>query len=153
MQAWQDSIETGNRCFGERDYATAQRHYRRALLQARALFACWPNADAATAALVVSHFNLADLHVALGQYEAAAETLCAAHRHLLRSCDDPALADACRHAAACHSGKTYAELLSFIGTYGEYPCITRLLADQAAPRWPQPAAGADALHPSPSGDI
>jgi hypothetical protein len=87
----------------------------------------WKVPDEAVAAFVISHHNLADLHLALKQPEESAEYLCAAHQRLLRVIQDAHLNPALRQAAFNHSHKTYAELLGFINEHGEYPRTHRLL--------------------------
>jgi hypothetical protein len=91
------------------------------------LFERWADADEAVAACVISHHNLADLHLHLNQPEESAEYLCAAHQRLLQVIQSPRLTPALRQAAFNHSHKTYAELLAFINEHGAYPRTHRLL--------------------------
>ncbi|MNN54766.1 hypothetical protein D3C81_1696000 [compost metagenome] len=76
---------------------------------------------------MISHHNLADLHLRLNQPEESAEYLCAIHQLLLQTLQDPRQAPALREAALRQSSKTYVELLTFISEYGEYPRTHRLL--------------------------
>ena len=85
MEHWKTIIETGNRCFSEGDWVTARELYLQALAEAQVMFGRWPDHNMAVAAFVISHHNLADLHLALGQPEEAAENLCASHERLLQT--------------------------------------------------------------------
>ena len=54
------------------------------------------DADEAVAACVISHHNLADLHLRLNQPEESAEYLCAIHQRLLQTMQDERLRPALR---------------------------------------------------------
>jgi hypothetical protein len=110
MEQWKRTILSGNSCFNRGDLIDARELYLQAL-----------------AAFVISHHNLADLHLSLGQPEESAEYLCAVHQRLLNVIQDPQMTPALRQAALRHSNKTYSELLGFVGQYGEYPRTQRLL--------------------------
>ena len=127
MQHWKRTIEQANRCFNLGEWVEARELYLQALALAQVLFERWPDADEAVAACVISHHNLADLHLSLGQPEESAEYLCAIHQRLLQAMQDSRLQPALRQAALRHSNKTYAELLGFISEHGEYPRTHRLL--------------------------
>jgi hypothetical protein len=127
MEHWKRTIERANRCFNLGELVDAREAYLQALALAQVLFERWPNPDEAVAACVISHHNLADLHLSLGQPEESAEYLCAIHQHLLQVVQEQRLPPALRQAALRHSSKTYAELLSFISEHGEYPRTHRLL--------------------------
>lgn len=127
MQHWKRTIELANRSFNLGEWVEARELYLQALALAQVLFERWPDADEAVAACVVSHHNLADLHLSLGQPEESAEYLCAIHQRLLQAMQDNRLSPALRQAALRHSNKTYVELLNFIGEHGEYPRTQRLL--------------------------
>ena len=102
------------------------------------LFERWADADEAVAACVISHHNLADLHLRLNQPEESAEYLCAIHQRLLQTMQDSRLSPQLREAALRQSSKTYVELLNFISDHGEYPRTHRLLGGAAAqPTTPQ----------------
>ncbi|RMR07527.1 hypothetical protein ALP94_03941 [Pseudomonas savastanoi pv. glycinea] len=128
MEHWKRTIEKANRCFNLGELVDARELYLQALALAQVLFERWPNPDEAVAACVISHHNLADLHLSLGQPEESAEYLCAIHQHLLRVMQEQRLPPALRQAALRHSSKTYAELLNFISEHGEYPRTHRLLS-------------------------
>jgi hypothetical protein len=128
MQHWKRTIEEANRCFNRGDLVDARELYLQALALAQVLFERWANVDEAVAAFVISHHNLADLHLALGQPEESAEYLCAVHQHLLQVMQEQRLSPSLRQAALRHSSKTYTELLGFISEYGEYPRTHRLLS-------------------------
>jgi len=127
MQHWKRTIEQANRCFMLGELVDARELYLQALALAQVLFERWPDADEAVAACVVSHHNLADLHLQLGQPEESAEYLCAIHQRLLEVMQDQRMRPALRQSAMRQSSKTYAELLGFISEHGEYPRTHRLL--------------------------
>lgn len=131
MQHWKRTIEQANRCFNLGEWVEARELYLQALALAQVLFERWADPDEAVAACVISHHNLADLHLSLGQPEESAEYLCAIHQRLLQVLQDSRLPDALRQAALRHSNKTYAELLSFISEHGEYPRTHRLLSSNS----------------------
>ncbi|TRX76230.1 hypothetical protein [Pseudomonas mangiferae] len=138
MEHWKRTIEAGNHCFAAGNWVEAREHYLQALALAQVLYQRWADADAAVAAFVVSHHNLADLHLCLGQPEETAEYLCASHERLLQSVADETLPQALRDAALRHSRTTYLELLQFIGEHGAYPRTERLLG-QPVPGSPRTA--------------
>ncbi|RAU49615.1 MULTISPECIES: hypothetical protein [unclassified Pseudomonas] len=127
MEHWKSTILKGNSCFNCGDLVDARELYLQALALAQVLLERWKNPDEAVAAFVISHHNLADLHLSLKQPEESAEYLCAAHQRLLRVIQDPRIAPGLRQAAFRHSHKTYSELLTFITDHGEYPRTRRLL--------------------------
>lgn len=127
MEHWKTTITAGNRCFHCGDWVAAGEHYQRALAEAQLLLEHWQDAEAVVAALVISHHNLADLYLVLGQREQAAEHLCSSHERLLQTMLDDRLAQPLRSAAMRHSQRTYTELLQFIGEYGACPRTDRLL--------------------------
>lgn len=127
MEHWKITIEAGNRCFAEGDWVQARELYLQALAEAQVLFGRWRDHDMAVAAFVISHHNLADLHLQLGQLEEAADNLCACHERLLQALADAQLPEALREAALHHSRRTYLELLQFIAEHGAFPRTDRLL--------------------------
>lgn len=133
MQHWKRTIERANACFTQGELVDAREHYLQALAWAQVLFERWPDPDEAVAACVISHHNLADLHLRLNQPEESAEYLCAIHQRLLQAAQDARLKPELRQAALRHSAKTYAELLAFIGDHGEYPRTARLLYSGVQP--------------------
>lgn len=132
MEHWKRTIERANRFFTQGDLVDARECYLQALALAQVLFERWSNADEAVAACVISHHNLADLHLCLNQPEESAEYLCAIHQRLLQTLQDARLAPALREAAWRQSSKTYVELLNFISEHGEYPRTHRLLESNVA---------------------
>lgn len=133
MQHWKRITETANRCFDDGQWVEAREHYLHALALAQVLFERWADVDEAVAACVISHHNLADLHVRLGQPEEGAQYLCAIHERLLQAAQTQRLPEALRAAALRHSGKTYRQLLEFIGQHGHYPRTQQLLSGGVAP--------------------
>lgn len=132
MQHWKRTTEIANRLFQQGDLVDARELYLQALALAQVLFERWQDADEAVAACVISHHNLADLHLRLKQPQESAEYLCAIHHRMLQACQDPRLSPLLRDAALRQSGKTYTELLNFISEYGQYPRTERLLYRQGA---------------------
>ncbi|MGC5702428.1 hypothetical protein J4P02_19700 [Pseudomonas sp. NFXW11] len=127
MEHWKRTIERANRLFIQGELVDAREFYLQALALAQVLFQRWADADEAVAACVISHHNLADLHLRLNQPEESAEYLCAIHQLLLQTLQDPLLPLALREAALRQSSKTYVELLNFIAEHGKYPRTQRLL--------------------------
>lgn len=127
MEHWKRTIERANRLFMQDELVDAREFYLQALALAQVLFERWPDADEAVAACVISHHNLADLHLRLNQPEESAEYLCAIHQRLLQTMQDNRLPLALREAALRQSSKIYLELLNFIGEHGAYPRSHRLL--------------------------
>ncbi|WAJ36749.1 hypothetical protein OU800_19365 [Pseudomonas sp. GOM7] len=127
MEHWKTVIEAGNRCFTEGNWVQARELYLQALAEAQVLLGRWADHEQAVAAFVVSHHNLADLHLTLEQAESAAENLCACHERLLSILGNGALPEALQQAALRHSQRTYLELLQFIAEYGTFPRTDRLL--------------------------
>lgn len=147
MEHWKRTIEAGNRCFNMGDWIEAREIYLRAIAQAQILFSRWPDAEEAVSALVISHHNLADLHLMLGQPEETAEHLCSVHERLLEAMADITLPGSLREAALHHSRTTYTSLLQFISEYGAYPRTDRLLGTgRAASAHSDPFAGASRVH-------
>lgn len=139
MKHWQNMMKIGNQLFGAGDFYSAREQYLQALALAQVLFDRWANVDEAVAALVISHHNLADLHLRIGQPEEAAEYLCAVHEYLLEASRNRRLSDALREAALRHSQRTYTQLLGFISEHGQYPSTEYLLACSRITHQPQPA--------------
>lgn len=127
MEHWKRTIERANRHFMLGELVDAREAYLQALALAQVLYERWPDADEAVAACVVSHHNLADLHLRLNQPEESAEYLCAIHQRLLQTLQDECMSAALRAAAMRQSHRTYVELLGFISEHGEYPRTQRLL--------------------------
>lgn len=130
MRHWQQTIELGNRCFIRNELIDAREHYLHALAHAQLLLGRWHEPDEAVMAFVISHHNLGDLHVQLGQPEEAAEYLCNCHERLLELSIDPRQSRGMREAALRHSRRSYLELLNFIGEHGNYPRTRELLHQQ-----------------------
>ncbi|MCD0501424.1 hypothetical protein [Bordetella petrii] len=114
LSAWQRATLRGNRALerGDADGALAQ--YRVALSLADALPGRSTDADAAVAALVVSHHNLAELHGRGQRDDLAGAHVCQAHELLHEMAVDATLDARWRDAALRHGRVTYAELLQFL---------------------------------------
>jgi tetratricopeptide (TPR) repeat protein len=137
MKHWQSMMKIGNQLFGAGDFYSAREQYLQALALAQVLFDRWANAEEAVAALVISHHNLADLHLRIGQPEEAAEYLCAVHEYLLQAAENPRLSAMLRDTSFRHSQRTYTELLGFISEHGQYPSTEYLLACSRITHKPQ----------------
>jgi hypothetical protein len=103
--------------------------YEQALSIARQLLVAPPagRAEDCVAALVVSCHNLADLHIAHGDADAAAGYLCRAHESLLALLVDTDRATSLREAALRHSRATHLALISHVAAHGPHPLITRVM--------------------------
>lgn len=146
MQHWKRTIVQANDCFNRGELIDARQLYLQALAWAQVLLERWPDADEAVAACVISHHNLADLHVQLNQPEESAQYLCAIHQRLLLAAQDARLSPGLREAALRHSSKTYEELLNFISLHGQYPGTHRLIEGGIDPNLTSAAALAPTLH-------
>lgn len=62
MGKWKQLIIEGNQLFEQKCFAEAFDVYQKAKERAYVLFQIWPDVDEATAALVVSYHNIAELH-------------------------------------------------------------------------------------------
>ena len=145
MEHWKTIIEAGNRCFVEGDWVQARERYLQALAEAQLLLGRWGDHEQAVAAFVVSHHNLADLHLTLNQPESAAENLCACHERLLSILGSDVQPEALRQAALRHSQRTYLELLHFIAEHGAFPRTDRLLGASQRHAWQPHAASSPSL--------
>ncbi len=95
------------------------------LLQSRDASPC--SADDCTAAFVVTHLNLADLHAGAGEMDDAVDHLGAAHRTLMALLRDAQVEPALRQAARRHSRETHAALLAHLAAHGSHPGIVLAL--------------------------
>lgn len=131
MEHWKLTIELANRYFSQGEYIDAREQYLQALALSRVLFERWHDADEAVAAYVISHHNLADVHLRLKQPEESAEYLCAIHEHLLQCLIDARLTQELRQACLRHSRHSYVEILQFTRAHGDTPRIRRVLKRSA----------------------
>jgi len=113
---WQRSTLRGNRALGQGSLAEALEHYRAALALAEALQDGPGEPDTALAALVVSHHNLAELHLRASRPDAdlAAAHLCRAHELLHGMLSDARETPERRLAAWRHGRVTYVQLQNFL---------------------------------------
>lgn len=128
MDDWKRLICRGNRCFERGDFACARTVYLEALDVSERLLPAWPDADAAVAAFVVSHHNLADLYVHLDCLDEAGDHLQAAHATLMRMVCDERAAPSLQEAALRHSQRTRAEMLRFAARHGAPDTAMRRLS-------------------------
>lgn len=131
MEHWKRTVDLANRYFSRAEYIDAREQYLQALALSRVLFERWRHVDEAVAAYVISHHNLADVHLRLNQPEESAEYLCAIHEHLLQCLVDARLKPELRQACLRHSRHSYVELLQFTTAHGETPRIRRALKRSA----------------------
>ena len=127
MEHWKRTVELANELFSRREYIDAREQYLQALALSRVLFERWHDVDEAVAAYVISHHNLADVHLRLERPEESAEYLCAIQEHLLLCLVDVRLKPELRQACLRHSRHSYIELLQFTTAHGETPRIRRVL--------------------------
>lgn len=95
MEHWKRTIERANRCFMLGELIDAREAYLQALALAQVLFERWADADEAVAACVISHHNLADLHLRLNQPEESASTSARSIIGCWRPCRTSACARPC----------------------------------------------------------
>lgn len=82
MQSWKSHIEEGNRCFTDQNFDHAINEYEASKANAYALFDEWPDPDQATATVIVSCHNLAELYSRLNKSSLAYQQLEEANRFL-----------------------------------------------------------------------
>jgi hypothetical protein len=63
LVCWKQCLECGNRCFSEGNNLLAYDNFQDAVARAYRLFCEYPIEQRVVDALLVSHYNLADLHV------------------------------------------------------------------------------------------
>ena len=102
--------------------------YRAALSLADTFPGRSDDADAAVAALVVSHHNLLECYERAGQIESAAAHVCRAHELLHEMVLDAAMAACWREAAWRHGRVAYAELLRFLQRHPDHERARRAVA-------------------------
>lgn len=122
LAVWQRATLRANRAFDRGDFAAAILQYRAALSLADTFPGRSDDADAALAALVVSHHNLGELYEHAGQIESAATHVCRAHELLHEFALDVSMLACWRDAAWRHGRVTYAALLQFLQ---RHPCHER----------------------------
>lgn len=128
LGAWQRATLRGNRAFERGDHASALTQYRAALSLADTFPGRSDDADAALAALIVSHHNLLALHERTGQTDRAAAHACRAHELLHEITVDLSMPARWREAAWCHARVTYAELLRFLQRHPDHDRARRAAA-------------------------
>lgn len=116
-------MRQGNALFERGEPVQAMASYEQARALAQAHFEHWPDADRATAALVVSSLNLAEAQAGAQRLEAAASTLCAIHAWLVLSASDGAADPVQRRAALHHMRETTAMMMRFQALHGAWPNI------------------------------
>lgn len=98
------------------------------MVLAQELLDTWPDHDAAVAAFVVTHHNLADLHLRAARPDDAVALLCVVHDRMQATIADESLDMALRRTALRHSRQTFSELLLFSQKHGSHPKIAAALA-------------------------
>lgn len=145
MDQWKHAIVSGNRAVEARDDLAACGHYRLAMTLARTMLETWPDHDAAIAAWVVSHHNLADLAARNDACQHAAALLIAAHRQLQRLIEDERQTTTLREMATRHTRHTYAEMLRFAQRHPDNLTMARAIA-VVGPTPPSAAAAGFPVH-------
>lgn len=121
LSDWEQAIRNGNQAYTGHQDQLALQQYQLALKQAKLMLRAFVQADSQAepcvdkilAAYVVSHHNLADLHLRQGDRCAAACRLCEAHQCLACMCADMGMRSELREAAQRHGRRTYTALLHF----------------------------------------
>ncbi len=111
---WQRATLDGNQALSQGDAQAALARYHIALDLADALWGEISDPDTAIATRVVSHHNLAELHVRTKRPDLAAMHFYQAHELLYKINQDASLDPRWREAARRHSGVTHTELLQFL---------------------------------------
>ena len=114
---WRQAMTDGNEAYEKGRYRAALRHYDLALTMATESFGHARDAEAAMAAYVIAHHNLADTYERLGNIALQRLHLCLPHEKLCAAMNDATLADAWQSAALSHSRRTYTELVRFLGLH------------------------------------
>lgn len=109
--------------------ALAEAACRQALAIAQALLAGGEasRADDRVAAFVVTHLQLADLHLDADRVRDAAAHLCTVHCTLMALLRSPATEPLLQQAAFRHSRETHAALLAHLAEHGSDPAIVAAL--------------------------
>ena len=128
---WRQATTDGNEAYGHGKYKTALRHYDLALTMATESFGHAQDAEAAMAAFVIAHHNLADTYERLGSDALQRLHLCLPHETLCTAMNDVTLPDAWQSAALNHSRRTYAELIRFLSLHPD-DHEARIVANQGA---------------------
>lgn len=115
---WKRLTHLGNEAFHQGDMPLALDYYQQARDHAVRHFADWRTEDDATAALVVSCFNLSEAWLRTDRREDAAGILCQIHGHLLMTAHNPFSPEARRVAAQQHLRETLGALARFEQTHG-----------------------------------
>lgn len=117
---WQRATLDGNKALLNDDTPAALARYHIALELAAKLWGKISDPDIAIATRVVSHQNLAELHVRTGRPDLAAMHFYQAHELLYDINQDVALDSRWREAARRHSSVTHIELLQFLRQHPSY---------------------------------
>ncbi len=142
MEHWKRTIERANRCFMQGELVDAREAYLQALALAQVLFERWANADEAVAACVISHHNLADLHLRLNQPEESAEYLCAIHQRLLQAMQDAAPEPAAARGGAAPEQQDLRRTVEFHQRSRRVPAYPSLAGRYCGATDPRPQYGA-----------
>lgn len=118
MEKWKQHILAGNAFFDARQMQQAAAEYQAAKERAEELFAVWFDDDEATAAVVISYHNLADLYAQQGETAKAEVEL----RHVLQviqhALSEPRCSQARRKALMSGERRAHVELVNFIRAQG-----------------------------------
>lgn len=87
INKWRRHIEKGNRLFSAKHFAKAICEYQQSKQEAISLFEDWPDPDQSTAAVIVSHHNLAVAYTKKNQKQRAYDELMSVNEFLCLQLD------------------------------------------------------------------
>ncbi len=120
MGKWKQLIVAGNQLFEERRFDEALDYYQQAKERAHTLFNIWPDENAATASLVVSYHNIADLHSENGHRHLAYSALQDIHDFLSNQFKVCQKNESRRMAVLQGISKADVELIRFLSAHKAY---------------------------------
>lgn len=145
---WQHITELANNNFMRGHFRKALLHYRYARDLSLDHINCWPSANDAVTAIVVSFVNLAEALAQTRRLREAAENLCLVHQNLLLASLDPAQPQCLRQAALDNLPRTVAALQDFALRHGHHPLIkhAQQLTERLKYREPRQTQDTRVLH-------
>lgn len=87
INKWRQHIQKGNRLFSAKRFAKAIFEYKQSKIAAISIFEDWPDPDQSTAALIVSHHNLATAYTKKNQKKLAYNELMSVNEFLCMQLD------------------------------------------------------------------
>ena len=129
---WKQLMRQGNALFEQDDVVGALVSYEQACLLAQCCFDDWAAAEAALAALVVSHLNFADALARACRIEEAASALGNVHGRLLLMAGDVEVPAPARRSVPHHLREVHAALVRLQAEHGPRADIERRLRSTGA---------------------